>query len=703
MFTVKNTGNVILKNVSVKDPKVPVLGNSISELKPGTSDSTSFTAVYVLTQSDLDAGKVENNASVSGTDPSGERIFAQSHAEGGVEGGATVVTLASKPMVELELTGKLPVGNGPPQAGQAITYAFRVINTGNVTLRNLSIASLNLSAVDIVTPAGQLSPRVAVPVLGSSIAKLAPGEDNIGTFSASYTLTLADIEGGRIDATALVTASAPSGDTISDVSNDPSSLGAIDVENDGELDNPTVLLLPQRLSLTLEKSGAYQESSGHLALAGDKILYRFLVTNNGNVSARDVKPSDPGPRFNGLPGTGELSDPSPAFANLKPGESHVFTATYTLTEDDVANGRNLENGVVNTAVAVGTGLKGRTARSAEAQAALSLPGFLLAKTTPLAEVQRGDRVPYSIRVQSLRFANPPLLNVIDQIPAGFAYVTGSATLDGRKASPEVEGRRLLFRNVQLPGEGTVEIGLTLVVTASSRPGEYVNRAWLETGDGAVLSAVATAVVEVATEAMFDCGDILGKVFDDKNRNGYQDEGELGLPGVRIATVRGLLLTSDVHGRFHVACADLPDERIGTNYTLKLDPRSLPSGYRLTTENPRVVRLTAGKVSEFSFGASVGRVVRLDLMEEAFERGTVELRPEWRAELGPLIQILDQEPSILRLVYYGADSGNRLVSRRLKAVRKTISDEWHSIGGRYRLDIEMRAESGERSKMAPAGR
>jgi len=157
------------------------------------------------------------------------------------------------------------------------------------------------------------------------------------------------------------------------------------------------------------------------------------------------------------------------------------------------------------------------------------------------------------------------------------------------------------------------------------------------------------------------------------------------------------VTSDQHGRFHVACAELPDQRIGTNYILKLDPRSLPSGYRITTENPRVVRLTAGKASEFSFGASIGRVVRLDLTDEAFDRGMIELRPEWRERVSRLITVLDQEPSVLRLSYYGADSRSKLVARRLKAARRLIADEWRSVGGRYRLEIETRAEAGNSTR------
>ncbi|WP_201285405.1 hypothetical protein [Chelativorans xinjiangense] len=105
---------------------------------------------------------------------------------------------------------------------------------------------------------------------------------------------------------------------------------------------------------------------------------------------------------------------------------------------------------------------------------------------------------------------------------------------------------------------------------------------------------------------FGCSDVIGTVFDDQNGNGYQDAGEPGLPGVRLATVSGWLITTDAHGRFHVACANEEAGRIGSAFIMKLDARTLPTGYRLTTENPRVVRLTAAKTTKLNFGASIGR-------------------------------------------------------------------------------------------------
>ncbi|MFV0564282.1 MAG: gliding motility-associated C-terminal domain-containing protein, partial [Flavobacteriaceae bacterium] len=64
-FYVTNTGNVTLNGIVINDPLVLVKGGPIS-LLPGESDSTSFSAIYAITQSDIIAGSVSNQATVTG-------------------------------------------------------------------------------------------------------------------------------------------------------------------------------------------------------------------------------------------------------------------------------------------------------------------------------------------------------------------------------------------------------------------------------------------------------------------------------------------------------------------------------------------------------------------------------------------------------------------------------------------------------------
>ena len=46
-------------------------------------------------------------------------------------------------------------------------------------------------------------------------------------------------------------------------------------------------------------------------------------------------------------------------------------------------------------------------------------------------------------------------------------------------------------------------------------------------------------MRVVPDPTFDCTDVTGKVFDDKNRNGMQDAGERASPGARLITPTGL--------------------------------------------------------------------------------------------------------------------------------------------------------------------
>ncbi|MCT7374075.1 DUF6923 family protein [Chelativorans salis] len=471
-------------------------------------------------------------------------------------------------------------------------------------------------------------------------------------------------------------------------------------------DNPgqCVVIDPQEPSLGTTKAGEYEDVDGEGASSpGDLIRYTFTVTNTGNVPIADVVPQDEGPLFGGEPGENDLSDFDPENVTLAPGEEGTFTATYSLGQTDIDNGAGIENGVENTATAIGyvngTQVTGTMVESDESVSLLSLPlaasDISVIKIAGLRAIRRGEQVPFTIRVTNNAGSFADGLTVIDTMPPGFRYVEGSATIDDEAVEPVVAGRQVRFEGLSLEGNGERDIRLRLQALSTAGPGEHTNRASAQDVTGRRLGTEATAVVEILAEPVFDCGDIIGKVFDDQNGNGHQDAGEPGLPGVRVATVKGWLITTDAHGRFHVACADLPESRIGSNFIMKLDERTLPTGYRLTTENPRVVRLTAGKMTKLNFGASIGRVVRLDLEDAAFQPGDTELRPEWAAGIDQLIGVLAEERSVLRLSYFhSGDADAKLVKRRIGDLRNLIAERWRRRGGGYRLEIETRVEAGQ---------
>lgn len=76
-FTVINTGDVPLTQITVSDPLVTVSGGPV-DLDIDESDSTSFTAVYVITQEDVDRGGVYNLATATGIDPADNEVSTSS-------------------------------------------------------------------------------------------------------------------------------------------------------------------------------------------------------------------------------------------------------------------------------------------------------------------------------------------------------------------------------------------------------------------------------------------------------------------------------------------------------------------------------------------------------------------------------------------------------------------------------------------------
>jgi uncharacterized repeat protein (TIGR01451 family) len=312
----------------------------------------------------------------------------------------------------------------------------------------------------------------------------------------------------------------------------------------------------------------------------------------------------------------------------------------------------------------------------------------ITKTTPKITVTRGTLVPYTITVTNV-FGGPMYdLGVIDRFPAGFKYVAGSARLNSNPAEPLINGRELAWDGLVLQVNEKAVIGLLLVVGSGVSEGDYVNRALvINNAIGTTVSGESTATVRVIPDPDFDCTDVIGKVFDDRDLDGWQDDGEKGLPGVRVVTVRGLIATTDPYGRFHITCAAVPDEDHGSNLLLKLDERSLPSGFRLTTENPRVQRATRGKMIRFNFGATIYRVVRIDIAGGVFEQDTSRLRLQWEPKINQLLKELKKAPAILRLSYLADVERNGLVEKRLKTLKKSIAKQWKQSDGGYPLTIE----------------
>jgi hypothetical protein len=229
--------------------------------------------------------------------------------------------------------------------------------------------------------------------------------------------------------------------------------------------------------------------------------------------------------------------------------------------------------------------------------------------------------------------------------------------------------------------------LLLVVGAGVNGGEFVNRAQvLNLATGSAMSEEATATVRLVPDSTFDCTDVTGKVFNDANRNGRQEDGEAGLSRVRLVTPAGLQAATDKDGRYHITCAIVPNESRGSNFVLKLDDRTLPTGYRMTTGQVRTQRATSGKALKVNFGASNHRVVSIDLSDAAFKPGTTEIRVQWTPRIDLLLDELRKAPAVLRLSYVADTENASLVKRRIAAFKRQLNKAWNPAN-RYVLTIE----------------
>ena len=278
------------------------------------------------------------------------------------------------------------------------------------------------------------------------------------------------------------------------------------------------------------------------------------------------------------------------------------------------------------------------------------------------------------------------MTIVDQLPPGFKYIQGSAKIDGTAVEPIINGRQLSWFDIDFDAASQHQLTLMTVIGAGVSEGDYINQAWVQEDVLAqIVANIATATIRIVPDPLFDCSDIIGKVFNDKNANGYQDKGELGLPAVRLATVQGLLVTTDKNGRYHIACAEVPNELRGTNFILKVDDRTLPSGFRITSENPRVVRLTRGKLVKADFGATIHRVVRIQLNALAFDGATLQ-RDHLNA-LNQAIKALQFKPSVLRLAYQQENESEQIIDDRLNLLIEKIEQQWQDCDCQYELMIE----------------
>jgi uncharacterized repeat protein (TIGR01451 family) len=312
-FTATNMGTAAVTGVVVKDP---LLGLSTvayiwpDAARPGVlcvGQTVTATASYVLTQADLDAGHVANQALVTGQLPGDGPDPAAS--------GDADTPLPGQGGFEFTKTADASGVGHPAQVGDTITYHFTATNTGTAQVNDV-VVSDTLPGLSPLTYTWPDAAKPGVLGVGQTV-----------TATATYLLTQADLDLGHVANHALVT-----GDVPGDGPNP---------EVPGDADTP----LPGQGSFDFSKTA--DNSAVHdPARVGDIITYRFEVRNTGTARVTGVVITDQ------LPGLSPLTYiwPDPAQPGvLGVGQTATATATYELTAADLKAGH-----VVNQATVAGT-------------------------------------------------------------------------------------------------------------------------------------------------------------------------------------------------------------------------------------------------------------------------------------------------------------------------------------------------------------
>ncbi len=368
-YAVTNTGNVTVTSIKLTDSHnaagpVPLPANE-TLTNPGpegaaasSDDSTAnngiwgalapgatvtFTGTYTVQQADMDTlqppSAITNSVTVNGTGPSNTPVQTTGTASVTLQSASPSITLVEAANLVDGATGV--AGLGDP--GEPIKYTYKVKNTGNVTLKNVTLVDKN----DGQTANGNV---FVAPTLTNDVAPtgdsvnanannniwdvLAPGDEV--TFTSSYPIVQADLNangGGTKPDGNLHDAATVNGDYLNPSTSKTTTVSASDQK---------AIPLDIAPGLTVTKTA---DQAANLK-AGDKVTYTVTVTNSGNTDITGVNIADtftggsgaPSPltfsKFTNNPGNiGPLSGTT--IALFPAGTVAVYTTTYTITQQDL--------------------------------------------------------------------------------------------------------------------------------------------------------------------------------------------------------------------------------------------------------------------------------------------------------------------------------------------------------------------------------
>lgn len=173
--------------------------------------------------------------------------------------------------------------------------------------------------------------------------------------------------------------------------------------------------------------------------------------------------------------------------------------------------------------------------------------------------------------------------------------------------------------------------------------------------------------------------------------------ERGIPGVRIASLEGLLMETDQFGRYHLVGIPGGAWERGRNFLLKVDPATLPTDAVFTTDNPLLRRITPGLPVRFDWGvrlpaatlAAAEEQVDVVLGRVLFAPGSARIEARYDAAIEQMVAQLRGRHGEVRVAADGEPAA--LAFQRATALKQEL-DRRLLPAQRENLQISVRSDS-----------
>jgi uncharacterized repeat protein (TIGR01451 family) len=209
---------------------------------------------------------------------------------------------------------------GKADKGDVIRYRFDVENTGDVPLDDVDIDDPKVDVDPPFVPVRRLA-AIAGTELPQISLHLEPG--GTWTFFGDYTVTQDDVDASPDP---IVNTATATGTT---------SEGGTPVRSPQSSTSTAVVDAAPQLALTKTSAITTDRGTPDQADVGDVVTYAFDVQNTGNTTVLGLTIDD---SMTGLSTTTPRS-----VTSLAPGAKATFTATYTVVQDDIDQGREIYN------------------------------------------------------------------------------------------------------------------------------------------------------------------------------------------------------------------------------------------------------------------------------------------------------------------------------------------------------------------------